>query len=339
MIAEIKKGVSGMRLSHVILVILAGLAGGSYYYQPTDNTLATVIFLEAEENQTIELLTDLNQQNENSPPQEKQTSVSVSPALAPILQKQADTYVADFAEPPSRIISVQEADHFVGRDQILKLIPQLRDLQNGEPLSPDVDEEIAIVNSLPAQSEIVLSEYNPDHSRQNHAIPIIRDKPTTTTKNISRAIPTELLDSQSGESGSNITLSQLLESTELQPESVFYVKTVNKSDQRGIWGIIVDGITQNFAQGIAIRRGENIDNYKLDIPHSADRLRADSSSSFLGQMVHRKSIDSHVYNFRKNRMGQNPHLIYPGQELVIVNFKPEELSAIYSHFVESSEFN
>lgn len=330
-----------MRLSHVILVILAGLAGGSYYYQPTD-TLSTVNSLETVENQSIELLSDLNHQNESAPPQEKHTSVSISPALAPILQKQAETYVADFAEPPSRVISVQEADHFVGRDQILKLIPQLRDLQNGEPISPDSDEEIAIVNTLPAQSEIILSEYNPDHSTQNHAIPIIRDKPTTTSKNISRAMPTELTelyDSQTSESGSNVTLSQLLDTTELQPESVFYVKTVNRSDQRGIWGIIVDGITQNFAQGVAIRRGENIDNYKIDIPRSADRLRADSSSSFLGQMVHRKSIDSHVYNFRKNRMGQNPHLIYPGQELVIVNFKPEELSAIYSHFVESSELN
>jgi hypothetical protein len=34
-------------------------------------------------------------------------------------------------------------------------------------------------------------------------------------------------------------------------------------------------------------------------------------------------------------MGQNPDMIRPGQELLIVRFTPEELVAIYKHFVAS----
>ena len=33
-------------------------------------------------------------------------------------------------------------------------------------------------------------------------------------------------------------------------------------------------------------------------------------------------------------MGQNPDRIVPGQEIVIIDFKPEELIAIYRHFIE-----
>ena len=89
----------------------------------------------------------------------------------------------------------------------------------------------------------------------------------------------------------------------------------------------------NFAQGMAIRRGKQVNTYKIDIPRDADELLPDQSSSFLGRLIHRKVAESHVYNFKKNRMGRNPDLITPGQEIVIINFEPEELIAIYKHFV------
>ena len=117
------------------------------------------------------------------------------------------------------------------------------------------------------------------------------------------------------------------------PDSIFYVRTVRATDNQGIWGIIHDGIVTNFAQGMAIRRGKEVNTYKIDIPRDADELLADQSSSFLGKLIHRKAVESHVYNFKDNRMGRNPDQISPGQEIVIINFEPEELISIYKHFV------
>ena len=118
------------------------------------------------------------------------------------------------------------------------------------------------------------------------------------------------------------------------PDSVFYVRTVRPSDKQGIWGIIHDGIITNFAQGMAIRRGKQVNTYKVHIPRDADELLVDKTSSYLGRLIHEKAVESYVYNFQKARMGKNPDNITPGQEIVIINFEPEELIDIYKHFVE-----
>jgi hypothetical protein len=125
----------------------------------------------------------------------------------------------------------------------------------------------------------------------------------------------------------------LMRDGKYNPDSIFYVRTVRSGDNQGIWGIIHDGIMTNFAQGMAIRRGKEVNTYKIDIPRDADELLQNQSSSFLGKLIHRKAAESHVYNFKKNRMGQNPDQITPGQEIVIINFEPEELIGIYKHFV------
>ena len=125
----------------------------------------------------------------------------------------------------------------------------------------------------------------------------------------------------------------LMREGKFDPDSIFYVRTIRDTDDQGIWGIIHDGIMTNFAQGMAIRRGKQVNTYKVEIPRDADELLNDQSSSFLGSLIHRKAAESYVYNFKKNRMGQNPDLISPGQEIVIINFEPGELIGIYKHFV------
>jgi hypothetical protein len=125
----------------------------------------------------------------------------------------------------------------------------------------------------------------------------------------------------------------LMREGKFSPDSIFYVRTIRESDNQGIWGIIYDGILTNFAQGMAIRRGKEVNTYKIDIPRDADELLTDRSSSFLGRLIHKKASESHVYNFSKNRMGKNPDIVSPGQEIVIINFEPDELIGIYKHFV------
>ena len=132
------------------------------------------------------------------------------------------------------------------------------------------------------------------------------------------------------------TLADLLQRQRIEnPDAIFYLHTVLPTDDQGIWGIVHFGIIENFARGIAIRRGEDIETYTVRIPRHADERLADRSSSFLGLMIDRKTKDSYVYNFRENRMGRNPDRIFPGQELVIINFQPEELMSIYRHFAAS----
>ena len=132
------------------------------------------------------------------------------------------------------------------------------------------------------------------------------------------------------------TLADLLRRQQAEhPDSIFYIHTVQPTDEQGIWGIVHFGLIDNFARGMAVRRGEDIETYTVRIPRDADERLADRSSSFLGLMIDRKTRDSYVYNFRDHRIGRNPDRIFPGQELVIINFQPEDLIAIYRHFTAS----
>ncbi|MGQ0657814.1 MAG: hypothetical protein ACT4NU_06930 [Chromatiales bacterium] len=132
------------------------------------------------------------------------------------------------------------------------------------------------------------------------------------------------------------TVAELMPSQEgSDADAIYYIRTVKATDKQGIWGIIQYGLVDNFATGIAIRRGEDIDTYRVDIPRDADEMVNGQTSSFLGKMIHAKSSDTYVYNFEKGRMGHNPNMIRPGQELLIIRFSAEELVAIYKHFVNS----
>ena len=132
------------------------------------------------------------------------------------------------------------------------------------------------------------------------------------------------------------TLADLLRRAKTEdPDSIFYLHTVKKTDVQGIWGIIHFGLIDNFARGMAIRRGEDVETYTVRIPRYADERLEDQSSSYLGLFIDQKTKDSYVYNYRDHRMGRNPDRIYPGQEIVIIKFEPEELISIYGHFTAS----
>lgn len=130
------------------------------------------------------------------------------------------------------------------------------------------------------------------------------------------------------------TVAELLrQKLEIHPDTLFYIRTVQDSDVQGIWGIVFDSLVENFARGMSIRHGDRVETYRVEIPRDADELMSDRSSSFLGRMIQEKTMQSHVYNFRENRMGRNPDRIFPGQEIVIIDFQPQELIGIYKHFL------
>ena len=130
-----------------------------------------------------------------------------------------------------------------------------------------------------------------------------------------------------------VTLADLLQRQKAgSSNTIFYLHTVQPTDEQGIWGIVQSGLVDNFARGMAVRRGEAVETYTVRIPGDADERLHDQSSSFLGRLIDRKTEESFVYNYRDDRMGRNPDRIYPGQEIVIIKFEPEELVSIYRHF-------
>ena len=131
-----------------------------------------------------------------------------------------------------------------------------------------------------------------------------------------------------------ITIRELLEGTvEIGEHDVFYVHAVTPDDYQGLWGIIQKGVTENFARGVRITNAGRTDTYRVAVPADADEVLEDNSSSPLGLMIHRKSRETIVYNRKLGRLTQDPDVtIFPGNELIIVGFKPEELISLYKHF-------
>lgn len=208
----------------------------------------------------------------------------------------------------------------------------------------DLDKKIRVVGKDNTIHEETVRQALAEHEKTpQKAIPVVRnthyyeittpaklakDKsitPTTTIEVIRKPYATE-----------SATVRELLEANhqKVDSRSVFYLRTVRVTDIDGIWGIVRDGLVDNFARGMAIRRGEAVDTYRIDIPRHADALLPDQSSSFLGKLIWEKSFESHVYNYRLHRMGENPNRIYPGQEIVIIRFSPNELLSIYKHFLD-----
>ena len=134
-----------------------------------------------------------------------------------------------------------------------------------------------------------------------------------------------------------ITIRELLRGTvEVGEHDVFYVHAVTSEDFQGLWGIIQKGVTENFARGVRITHRERTNTYRIAVPEDADELLEDQSSSPFGLMIHRKSRETIVYNRSLGRLTRDPDVtLFPGNELIIVGFKPEELIRLYKHFAST----
>jgi hypothetical protein len=293
---------------------------------------------------------------------------------APSIEKEAEYYISKLTESDPDPLSVESADHFITKDQMIALLPAdasevtTREALEADPsMSPDTpitvvreveQVEITTPERIIAEAEgdldqvvRVLEDGKVKESTAREVLEQYRknpDKEITIVKDVEYYEITtlqELAENSSIEADEKIkvirkpyrlesaSVADLLEEREkLSPDTVFYVRTVRPTDKHGIWGIVHDGIIKNFARGMALRRGEEINTYRVEIPRDADEKLEDESSSFLGRMIYDKTMRSYVYNFKRNRMGQNPDFVAPGQEIVIINFEPDELIRIYKHF-------
>ena len=297
---------------------------------------------------------------------------------AAMVEQQAASYVASLTEPDATPVSVEAADHFVTKEQVISLLPEAlvelttqADMLNDPTLDPDtpitvvreVEQlEVATAEKLIAAAggdldtavRVVIDEQEVE-LKVRDVLQKLGDAPEEPISMI-RSVqyyevttPAEYAANHALELDQPLhiikqpyqleaaTVAELLKQhLDLADDTIFYVRTVRGNDGQGIWGIVHDGLVDNFARGMAIRKGEEIASYQVEIPEHADEILDDRSSSFLGKLIYEKTLETYVYNFKHARIGRNPNQIFPGQEIVIVNFEPKELIDIYKHFLEES---
>jgi hypothetical protein len=119
--------------------------------------------------------------------------------------------------------------------------------------------------------------------------------------------------------------------------SYYFMHKVTESDAQGIWGVIQADLMRRFADGVAISRGEDSQQYHILIPKNADEKLDNGQSSFLGKVLYHKSQRSVIYNTwaGERRFGLDD--ILPEQDVVIIDFTREELIGIYQYFVTQAQ--
>ena len=292
------------------------------------------------------------------------------------LDLDARTFVTELTRPTLRPIAAATADHFVRADQKLDLgLEALPPVKSIEELQTDgLDENrtvtrVRITHRLepikPAEllvratrspstpirvldreqiTEIPLAEALRRHQlKPTEPIVAVREvrvlEPTTLAelKREARLKPGERPQAIAGAPKvTQRTIEELLGPQDTKAGSLYYVRTVQRQDVQGIWGIIQAGLIDNFARGMAIARGDQTDTYQVHIPRLADEpLTGNRGSSFLGRMIFQKMRRSTIYNIKLGRIATKPENIMPGQQIVIVDFSPDELIAIYRHFART----
>ncbi|WP_293267156.1 hypothetical protein [Neptunomonas sp.] len=254
------------------------------------------------------------------PPTVPSTATNVSDNAAPPAQKmsqtspesgkenaQALTHIKKITEHSDKSIDATTASHFVTEDQLIKL--------------PDTaDARLLIGKSADISNNNTVQTFGV-------SLPVFNSQKSTSTDNkptlSSTANSTTLI-------GTHVQLKELLKQSDSNGKKVFYIHAVNQNDEQGIWGILQKGLTDTFAQGIKLSDSNTL--IQTTIPEEADETLNNRNSSFLGKLLHEKVASTHIYNFEQGLLGQNPNLITPGQQLIIVTFSEDELLNIYKHY-------
>jgi len=130
-----------------------------------------------------------------------------------------------------------------------------------------------------------------------------------------------------------LSIKDIIQDGEMPDNALFYLHRVTSADQQGLWGIVQTGLIEKFREGVHIEGiKSNKDTVQAIIPADADEKLPSGLSSFLGKILNTKVTTSYIYNFSTHVMTNDPNRIYPGQQLVLIHFTPEELSSIYHFF-------
>lgn len=296
----------------IALLILLLVLGGYFYLYP--NRLALL----NPANQTLSNETNAQSAQESSTsgvPLNQTTSENSSNdpllTLTPEEKKVAQAQLNKMISATPDALDARQVNQFVTGDQLLQL-PQTADASTKIQLNQQESSE----QSKQATSfGVTLAPFNPKATS---------DSDTTNGQIINLNQPSI---------GTTIQLKELLNSPDSQDgKRIFYIHAVNNNDEQGIWGILQSGLTETFAKGMALTDQNAL--VTADIPKEADEVLANKQSSFLGKLLHNKVETTYIYNYEQGLLGQNPNLIKPGQQLIIVTFTEDELLRVYQHFTQ-----
>lgn len=221
------------------------------------------------------------------------------------VQQQAREHINRLTDGQDKPINIQSADNFVTADQLLT-IP---DPQNAHAVIAEA------TNGTTSGSD---STFAVDPTRLN----VI----STGKKHSPSSQPQSNLNL-----ANQIKLNELLDDPDNAAKNVYFIHAVNTGDDKGLWGIIQQGLIRTFTEGLKLPGQETT--VFAEIPHDADERLNNQKSSFLGRILQNKVQRTYIYNYQKGILGENPNLIKPGQQLVIVTFSEQELIGIYNHFI------
>lgn len=241
----------------------------------------------------------LNPAQQANSPAGSQTTVPTE------IQQQAQTHISQLTDGQNSAIDIQSADNFVTAEQLLALPEQAQ-------------AEAAISSTEEGHNNTDNGTFAVDPNRLN-----VLSKGNNSTISVSTDTTLPLAQ--------QIKLNELLNNPDQNGEQVYFIHAVNQGDDKGLWGIIQNGLTRTFTAGLVLP-GDS-EKVFAEIPEEADEKLANQQSSFLGKVLQSKVKETYIYNFRQGILGENPDLIKPGQQLVIVTFSKQELIGIYNHFV------
>ncbi len=232
-------------------------------------------------------------------------------AVTDQVRQQAQSHILQITANADQPIEIGKANNFVNANQLL-LLPDTQVLSEGVELEMERGPEM--IDSAAATAYAV-------------DIGIRSPRPAGSQSAQIQSIQRGTLPQLAGQ----ITLQELLSNPEQADGKIFYIHAVNEFDKEGLWGILNTGLINSFAQGLDLPRvGGRI---SVDIPDDADERLQDRRSSFLGKVLDDKVRETYIYNYKQGLLGQNPDLIRPGQQLIVVTFAEEELVKIYNHFI------
>jgi hypothetical protein len=220
---------------------------------------------------------------------------------------QALTHIKKMTDHAEKSIDASIASHFVTEEQLIKL--------------PDTSSTRLSIGQS--------GDINPLQTAQTFGVSVSVFNPKNNT------LPDNQQPTGDAPAGTVIQLKELLDQSDSNGKNIFYIHAVNQNDEQGIWGILQNGLTDTFARGITLSDSTTL--IQTIIPEEADETLENRKSSFLGKLLHEKVSTTHIYNFQQGLLGQNPNMIRPGQQLIIVTFTEEELLNVYQHYSQKSQ--
>ncbi|AFJ02818.1 hypothetical protein Q7C_1670 [Methylophaga frappieri] len=295
------------------------------------------------------------------------------PAQEEIRENEAEIFVENLAAEPTEAVRLTEGeDQFVRSDSVIALpsleerVTTLEKLLDDEALADDTPVSVFFTEETREETTIQkMVESKEDHiapvtieteSGETITAPlselvkrddIDKNQPVTEVRQEKKQIQTTVAELAKSDiapqqevtvvinhGNKEIALEELLAGEPIEKDSLLYLHRVTEADYQGLWGIIQSGLINKFRRGMRLEGMGPQSTLSVTIPADADEPLPDGLSSFLGKILNQKVTSSYVYNFRTEAMGRNPNLIFPGQQLIMIEFEADEIRDIYLYFAE-----